>query len=107
VVSFTLAQIFFPKITADLVPTWIPPNQIFWVVLTTVAFGLAAIAIIINIRARLALRLLAVMLGLFGLLIWVPTVTTQPGTHFNWSEFAINFLITGSAWLVADLAAAD
>jgi hypothetical protein len=106
-VSFTLAQIFFPKITADLVPTWLPPNQMFWVILTTIAFGLAAIAILINMRARLALRLLTVMLALFGLLVWVPTLAAHPQTHFNWSEFAVNFLITGSAWLVAEITSSD
>ncbi len=104
-VSFTLAQIAYFKFTASLVPTWIPPSQAFWTVLTTVAFGLAAVAILINIRARLALRLMALMLALFGILIWVPMVLTQPGVHGNWSEFALNFQITGAAVLVADLRA--
>ncbi len=102
-VSFTLAQIIYPKITADLVPTWIPPNQMFWVILTTIAFGLAAIAILINRQARLATYLLAVMLVLFGLLVWVPILIAHPEKHFNWSEFALNYLIAGAAWLVADV----
>lgn len=102
-VSFTVAQIVYPKITADLVPTWIPPNQMFWVVLTTIAFGLAAIAMLINRQARLATYLLALMLVLFGLLVWVPILISHPEKHFNWSEFALNFLIAGAAWLVADL----
>jgi len=101
-VSFTLAQIIYPKITADLVPTWIPPNQMFWVVLTTVAFGLAAIAILIGRKARLATSLLAAMLVLFGLLVWVPILIAHPEKHFNWSEFALNYLIAGAAWLVRD-----
>jgi hypothetical protein len=102
-ISFTLAQIFYLKFTASLVPTWIPPGQMFWAVLTTIAFGLAAVSILSNVKARLALRLMTVMLALFGLLIWVPAVVTQPGAHGNWSEFAINFLITGAAWIVAEL----
>ncbi len=104
-VSFALAQIAYFKFTASLVPTWIPPSQAFWTLLTTVAFGLAAVAILINIRARLALRLMALMLALFGILIWVPMVLTQPGVHGNWSEFALNFQITGAAVLVAELRA--
>lgn len=102
-VSFTLAQIIYPKITADLVPTWIPPNQMLWVILTTIAFGLAAIAILINRQARLATYLLALMLVLFGLLVWVPILIAHPDKHFNWSEFALNYLIAGAAWLVADV----
>ncbi|HYL28020.1 MAG TPA: hypothetical protein VEW74_09315 [Candidatus Nitrosotalea sp.] len=102
-VSFTLAQIFYLKFTASLVPTWIPPNQVFWTILTTVAFGLAAIAILINVRARLAMRLMTLMLALFGLLVWVPQLIVQPRSHGNWSEFALNYLITGAVWVVAEL----
>ncbi len=101
VISFTLAQVVYLRVTADLVPTWIPPNQMFWAILTTIAFALAAIAILINVRARLALRLLALMLALFGLLVWVPRLIAHPEAHLNWSEFALNFLITGAAWVVA------
>ena len=101
-VSFTLAQIFYLRLTADLVPRWIPPNQMFWAILTTIAFALAAIAMLINVRALLAIRLMTIMLALFGILVWVPRLIAQPGTHFNWSEFALNFLITGAAWLVGE-----
>jgi uncharacterized membrane protein len=101
-VSFTLSQIFYLHLTASLVPTWIPPNQMFWAILTTLAFALAAIAILINRRARLAINLMAFMLALFGVLVWIPRLAAHPGAHFNWSEFCLNFLITGAAWTVAD-----
>jgi hypothetical protein len=80
-----------------------PPNQMFWAILTTVAFGLAAVAILINLKARLAMRLMALMLALFGVMVWVPRVIAHPMAHFNWSECILTFLITGAAWLVADL----
>jgi uncharacterized membrane protein YphA (DoxX/SURF4 family) len=102
-VSFTLAQVIFLHPTADLVPKWIPPNQMFWAILTTIAFALAAIAILINLKARLALRLMTLMLALFGLLVWVPLLIAHPEAHLNWSEFAINYLITGATWMVAEL----
>jgi hypothetical protein len=102
-ISFTLGQILLPHETADLVPRWIPPNQMFWAVLTTVAFGLAAIAILINRQARLATRLMTLMLALFGVLVWVPRLIAHPEAHLNWSEFGLTFLITGAAWMVADL----
>ncbi len=102
-ISFTLAQMFYLHFTATLVPTWIPPSQTFWAILTTIAFALAAVAILANIRARLALRLMTLMLGLFGLLVWVPLVIAHPESHSNWSEFALNFLIAGATWMVAEL----
>lgn len=101
-VSFALAQIAYLKFTASLVPSWIVPNQTFWAIFTTAAFALAAIAILINVQARLALQLMTVMLALFGLLVWVPALVTHGELHGNWSEFALNFLITGAAWLVAE-----
>jgi hypothetical protein len=102
-VSFMLGQIFLPRETAGLVPKWIPPSQMFWVVLTTIAFALAAFAIFINRRARLAMGLTTLMLALFGVLVWVPLLITHPKAHFYWSEFGLNCLITGAAWMVADL----
>jgi hypothetical protein len=102
-ISFTLSQIFYLRVTSDLVPTWVPPSQRFWAILTTVAFGLAAIAILINRQARLAMRLMTLMLALFGALVWIPRLIAHPEAHLNWSEFAITLLITGAAWMVTDL----
>ena len=102
-ISFTLGQILLPHETAGLVPKWIPPSQMFWAVLTTIAFALAAFAILINRQASLAMRLITLMLALFGVLVWIPLLIAHPEAHFYWSEFALNFLITGAAWMVADL----
>lgn len=102
-ISFMLGQVFSPRGTAQLVPKWIPPGQMFWTILTTVAFGLAAVALLINRQARLAIRLMTLMLALFGLLVWAPRVIAQPKAHFNWSECAETFLVAGATWMVAEL----
>jgi hypothetical protein len=102
-ISFTLSQAIYLSATASLVPKWIPPTQTFWAILTTVAFAFAAIAILINRQARLALRLMTLMLALFGVLVWVPRLIAHPEAHLNWSEFDLTFLITGAVWTVADL----
>ncbi len=39
-ISFALGQVLYFRVTADLVPKWIPPNQTFWAILTTIAFDL-------------------------------------------------------------------
>jgi len=102
-ISFTLGQALLLRDTAHLVPKWIPPNQMFWAILTTVAFGLAAIAILMNRQARLAMRLMTLMLALFGVMVWVPHLIAHPKAHFNWSECVLTFLVTGAAWVVANL----
>jgi hypothetical protein len=104
VVSFTLMQAVYFGVTAAFVPKWIPPNQAFWAGLTTVAFALAAIAILLNIRARLALALTAIMIALFGLLVWVPALIAHSQSHNNWSEFALNAMIMAAAWVTMNAA---
>src|SRR5262249_6153147 len=88
--------------TAGLVPKGIPPNQMFWAFLTTIAFALAAVAIILNRAARPAMLMMALLPGLFGVLAWVPHVVAHPQAHFHWFEYVLTFLTAGAAWMVAD-----
>ncbi|MGH7715139.1 MAG: hypothetical protein ACREML_03980, partial [Vulcanimicrobiaceae bacterium] len=76
VVSFTLEQLIYLQGTSEFVPKWIPPSQIFWAATTTIAFALAAIALLTGLMARLASKLTTAMIAGFGLLIWVPVVIT-------------------------------
>ncbi len=101
--SFTLEQAFYLHATANFVPKWIPPSQMFWAVATTVLFALAAAAILANRMALLATRLLTMMLVSFGLLVWVPLVLSDPHSHTNWSETAETLAIAGATWILADL----
>ena len=101
--SFTLEQAFYLHATASLVPKWLPPSQMFWAVTTTVLFALAAVALLTNRMALLAARLLTMMLVLFGLIVWVPLVLSDPHSHTNWSEIAETFAIAGTAWILVDL----
>jgi len=101
--SFALEQAFYLGPTASLVPKWIPPTQMFWAVTTTVLFALAAVALLSNRIELLATRLLALMLVLFGLLVWVPLLLSDPHSHTNWSETVETFAIAGAAWILADL----
>jgi hypothetical protein len=106
-ISFTLGQALLPRETASLVPKWIPPGQMFWAILTTIAFALAAIAILVDRKARLAMYLVTLMLALFGALVWVPRLLAHPESHGTWSEFALTALIAGAVWTVGDSASAD
>jgi hypothetical protein len=101
--SFALEQAFYLGATASFVPKWIPASQMFWAVATTVAFALAAVALLTNRMALLATRLLTLMLVIFGLVVWLPLLVSDPRSHTNWSEFAETFAIAGTAWILADL----
>lgn len=101
--SFALEQAFYLQATASLVPKWVPPNQMFWAIATTVFLGVAAVALLVNRMALLAIRLLTMMIVGFGLLVWVPLVLSSPHSHTNWSECAETFAIAGATWILADL----
>jgi hypothetical protein len=101
--SFALEQAFYLDATAQFVPKWVPPSQMFWAIATTVLFALAAVALVANWMALLATRLLTMMLVGFGLLVWIPLVISHPHSHANWSEIAETFEIAGAVWILADL----
>jgi uncharacterized membrane protein YphA (DoxX/SURF4 family) len=102
VISFTLEQFFCLSGTAQFVPKWIPAGQMFWAVTTTIALGLAAIALLSGRVALLASRLLTLMLIGFGLFVWLPAPFTAPHQLISWAGNAQNLAITGAAWIVAD-----
>lgn len=106
-ISFTLGQALGLRGTAQGVPAWIPFSHMFLAILTTIAFALAALAILVNRQTRLAIRLMALMVGLFGALAWIPRVIALPRNHFMWSELAETFLVAGAAWAVAELTFVD
>jgi len=102
VISFALYQAVHLGFTASLVPKWIPPGQMFWAIVTTIAFALAALALLIGRSALVAARLTALMLAIFGLLIWVPATLTHARNSGDWAELGLTFGICGAAWIVAD-----
>ncbi|HKF04197.1 MAG TPA: hypothetical protein VKB49_17885 [Candidatus Sulfotelmatobacter sp.] len=102
VISFTLEQLFYLSGTASFVPKWIPPSQMFWAVTTTIAFGLAALALFSGFWNLLASRLLTAMIIGFGLFIWLPAPFVDPHKQINWAGNAENLAIAGAAWIVAD-----
>ena len=100
--SFMFYQAFYIPDTASLVPKWIPPGQLFWAILTTIAFGLAAIAIFLRRMDVLATRLLTLMFLGFQVLIWIPALEGHPRSPMLWAANAQNLAIAASAWIFAD-----
>jgi len=103
--SFGFEQAVYLAATASLVPMWLPPSQMFWAVTTAIAFALAAVALLTNRMALLATRLLTTMIMIFGVLVWVPLLVSNPHNPTNWSETIETFAIVGVTWILADLLA--
>lgn len=71
---------FFHFMGADSMTGMVPsflPAPVIWVYLTGLALVLAALAIIIGKKAKLATTLLGTMLLLFAVLLWLPGFIDQ------------------------------
>src|SRR5690348_12637814 len=77
-VVFGLAHFNYIDFTATMVPAWIPPSQVFWAWATGAGHLAAGVALVIGIRARLAVTLHAVMMGSFVLFVHLPRVISSP-----------------------------
>jgi uncharacterized membrane protein YphA (DoxX/SURF4 family) len=96
------AHFFYMNLTTPLVPPWLPPSQEFWAYATGVGHIAAGVAILTGVQARLAAILLTVMYASFTPLVHVPMLLADSSSHLNWTENAINLVLTGVAWVVAD-----
>ncbi|MGH6909595.1 MAG: hypothetical protein ACREE0_14040 [Phenylobacterium sp.] len=105
-VLFGGAHFFFMNLTAPLVPAWLPPSQTFWGYATGVGHIAAGLAILAKVQARLAAILLAAMYASFTALVHLPMLLADPSNHGVWSENAVNLVLIGAAWVVADSLAA-
>lgn len=79
-----------------------PSGTNVWAIATTMAFALAAVALLSGQLALLASRLLTIMIAGFGLLVWLPAPFNDPHHIINWAGNAQNTAILGAAWIVTD-----
>jgi uncharacterized membrane protein YphA (DoxX/SURF4 family) len=100
-IYFGLAHHFYLANTVSMVPAWLPPGQTFWAYATAAGHVAAGIALISGICARPAAILLAAMFTVFAILVHAPRIASDPHTHMNWAENAVNFALIGSAWVIA------
>lgn len=110
VIPVGLGHIFYLKITATLVPAWLPFRTELGF-LTGAAQILCGIALIFSIYPRLAALLETALLALFAFLVWgpdtwfasTPKMAGAPhGYRFPLSAFLITWVIGAAAWLIAN-----
>jgi uncharacterized membrane protein YphA (DoxX/SURF4 family) len=105
-VFYGSSHFVYADYTAGMVPTWLP-DRLGLAYFTGLGHLAAGIGIIVGILPRLAATLEAIMMSLFGLLVWVPSFFAQPrpqwatSPHNQWSELVVNLLLAASACIVA------
>jgi uncharacterized membrane protein len=92
--------------TASMVPTWLP-SRLGFAYVTGLGHIAAGVGVIVGILPRLAASCEAIMMSLFGLLVWVPSFFAQPRPAWatppqnQWSELVVNLVLAAAAWVVA------
>jgi uncharacterized membrane protein len=105
-VAYGAAHFAYAAYTATMVPAWLPARTAL-VYLTGAFHAAAGFGLLLGILPRLAATLEAIMLSLFGLLVWLPVFFARPmpewasPTQVRWSETFLSFLLAASAWIVA------
>lgn len=96
-IVFAVSHFVYADFTAAMVPGWIP-GKLFWAYATGAGHLAAGLALLAGVRVRLAATCLAAMCGSFVVLVHVPRIVADPGSHLEWTMGCAALLIAGSAW---------
>jgi uncharacterized membrane protein len=99
---FGVAHLVYVPETAAMVPAWLPPSTRFWAIITGVAHLAGGLALLSNILAWLAARLVTAMFIGFGAFVWLPQLISTPTDHMVWGGNGVNLALVGAIWIIAD-----
>jgi uncharacterized membrane protein len=105
-IFFGASHFAYASYTASMVPSWLP-GPLALAYLTGVGHVAGGLSIVLGVLALPGATLEAIMMSLFGLLVWLPTFLEQhppewaTPAHNRWSELVVNIALAASAWIVA------
>jgi uncharacterized membrane protein len=103
---YGVSHFVYADYTAGMVPAWLP-YRLALAYLTGIAHVAAGAGVTFGILPRIAATLEALMMSLFGLLVWVPSFWAHPRPQWatppenQWSELVVTFVLAASVWVVA------
>ncbi|HEX2668194.1 MAG TPA: DoxX family membrane protein [Gammaproteobacteria bacterium] len=100
-IAFGLSHFFYLQFTAPLIPGWLL-WPVFWAYFTGTTYLAAGVAVLTGVWARLAATLVAVQMGSFLLLVWLPVFLAGKMTDFNWGEVTATCALAAAGWVVAE-----
>jgi uncharacterized membrane protein YphA (DoxX/SURF4 family) len=103
-IFFGTSHFIYVNLTTPLVPGWLPAH-LFWAYFFGCTYIAAGAALLIGVWPRLAAVLVAVQMGIFTLLVWVPMLAAghlHSITGSSWSELVTSWTLTACGWVLAD-----
>lgn len=88
--SFGVDHYLYARESVDYIPAWIP-NKLFWMYLTGTALLASSLAVMVNIKRRLAACLLGAMIFIWVLILHLPRTMAAPFAE-NEGEITSAFL---------------
>jgi uncharacterized membrane protein len=111
-IEYGIAHFAYAAYSLPFVPTWLPA-RVPLLYATGIFHAAAGAGLILGIQPRLAARLEATMIILFGVLVWLPSYFANPipkwagNLQNQWSETIVTFLLAGVACLIAESLSSD
>lgn len=99
---FGLCHFVYADITASMVPEWMGLRH-FWAYVTGAGHLAAGLALVSDVLARLASRMLGLMMASFVLLVHLPDTIAFPTSHAAWTIQFVALMLAGGAWLVGGI----
>jgi uncharacterized membrane protein YphA (DoxX/SURF4 family) len=110
--EYGIAHFAYAAYSLPFVPTWLPA-RVPLLYATGIFHAAAGVGLILGILPRLAARLEATMIILFGVLVWLPSFFANPTPTWagnlqnQWSETIVTFLLAAVACLIAESLSPD
>ena len=99
-IAFGLSHFFYLKLTAPLVPAWLP-GPVFWAYLTGSVYLITGVMVLTGFAASLGTAIAALQITSITLLVWGPMVFTGDLTAMHWQETLESWALTASSWVIA------
>ncbi len=98
-VVFGLSHFAYAHFTASMIPAWMPA-RLPLAYLTGAAHVAAGTALLLGVLPALAVRLEAIMMSAFIVLVHVPAVLAQPANREQWTALCVATALSGAMWVV-------
>ncbi|SHG42810.1 hypothetical protein SAMN04488109_0227 [Chryseolinea serpens] len=102
IISFSFDHFLYANEAADYVPSWVPAH-VFWIYFTGLALLASGIAIILNIKRKLAATLLGAMILTWFVILHIPRIVVSPLPYLasEITSAGIALAYSGIAFIVA------